>query len=128
MPDPIVHIEIPVNDLSKLRKFYSEVFGWKFKNSKMPGMEYWLIDMGSKQLAGGMYKKTKSDQMPVNYASVKSIDDSIKKLKTAGGKIIMKKMEIPNVGWVAVGFDPSGNPIGLWQDMPPSKKPSKKKK
>ncbi|MBM3897167.1 MAG: hypothetical protein FJ358_01370 [Thaumarchaeota archaeon] len=40
MADPIVHVEIPVNDLPKLRKFYSEVFGWKFRNSKMPGMEY----------------------------------------------------------------------------------------
>jgi len=40
MPDPIVHVEIPVNNLPKLRKFYGEVFGWKFKDSKMPGMEY----------------------------------------------------------------------------------------
>ena len=66
MADPIVHVEIPVSDLSKLRKFYSEVFGWKFKDSKMPGMEYWLIDMGSRQLAGGMCKKTKANQTVVN--------------------------------------------------------------
>jgi len=129
MPDPIVHVEIPVNDLPKLRKFYGEVFGWKFKDSKMPGMEYWLIDMGSKQIAGGMYKKTEATQMVINYTSVKSIDDSIKNFKKAGGKIFMEKMEVPNVGWTATGFDPSGNPIGLWQDMPvPPKKSSKKKK
>ena len=129
MPDPIVHVEIAVDDLPKLRKFYGEVFGWKFKNSKMPEMEYWLIDMGSKQIGGGMYKKTEPNQMVLNYVSVKSIDDSIKKFKETGGKIFMKKMEVPNVGWTAAGFDPSGNPIGFWQDMTaPPKKPSKKKK
>ena len=128
MPDPIVHVEIPVDDLPKLRKFYGEVFGWKFKNSKMQGMEYWLIDMGSKQIGGAMYMKTKPNQTVLNYASVKSIDDSITKFKKAGGKIFIK-MEVPNVGWTAAGFDPSGNPIGFWQDMPaPPKKPSRNKK
>ena len=129
MPDPIVHVEIPVNDLPRLRKFYGEVFGWKFKNSKMPGMEYWLIDMGSKQIGGGMYKKTKPNQVVLNYAHVKSIDDSITRFKKAGGKIFMKNIEVPNVGRTAAGFDPSGNPIGFWQDMPaPPKKPSREKK
>ncbi len=66
--------------------------------------------MGSKQIAGGMYKKTEANQMVINYTSVKSIDDSIKNFKKAGGKIFMEKMEVPNVGWTATGFDPSGNP------------------
>ena len=128
IPDPIVHIEIPVKDLPRL-KFYGEVFGWKFKDSKMTGMEYWLIDVGSKQIAGGMYKETEANKMVINYTSVKSIDDSFKKFTKAGGKIFMEKIEIPNVGWTAAGFDPSRNPIGLWQDMPaPPKKPAKKKK
>lgn len=130
MPDSIVHVEIPVNDLPQLKKFYSEVFGWKFRDSKMPGMEYWLIDMGSKQIGGGMYKKTKASQTPLNYVGVKSIDSTIKKFKNAGGKIIMEKMEVPKAGWLAVGIDPSGNAIGFWQGMqsPPPKKASKKKK
>jgi len=38
----IVHFEIPANDLEKLKKFYSDLFGWKFE--KFPGpAEYWSI-------------------------------------------------------------------------------------
>ena len=43
MPDKIVHFEIPVNDVERARKFYSECFGWKFTKAPMPGLEYWLI-------------------------------------------------------------------------------------
>ncbi|NOS66994.1 MAG: VOC family protein, partial [Candidatus Peribacteraceae bacterium] len=34
--DPIVHFEIPVNDLDKAREFYGSNFGWKLEYWKMP--------------------------------------------------------------------------------------------
>jgi len=118
MPDKISHFELPVSDLAKSRKFYNKVLGWKFTKAPMPGFEYWLIDTGSKEVGGGMYKKTDPKQGPVNYASVKSIDATVKKFKSAGGKVISPKQEIPEVGWVAIGVDHEGNSIGFWQDKP----------
>jgi predicted enzyme related to lactoylglutathione lyase len=42
MDHTVVHFEIPADDVEKLRKFYSELFGWKIE--RMPGpVEYWGI-------------------------------------------------------------------------------------
>jgi len=39
----IIHFEIPAEDVERLRKFYSHLFGWKIE--KMPGpMDYWNIE------------------------------------------------------------------------------------
>ena len=115
MADKIVHFDIPVDDVEKARKFYTQVFGWKFSKADMLGMEYWLINTGSKEVGGGLYKKVKPNQVPANYAGVKSIDASMKKFQKAGGKIILEKMEVPKMGWVGMGLDPAGNAIGFWQ-------------
>ena len=42
MDHPVVHFEIPANDVEKLKRFYEDVFvGRLFKT---PGpMEYWII-------------------------------------------------------------------------------------
>jgi predicted enzyme related to lactoylglutathione lyase len=43
MDHTIVHFEIPADNVEKLRKFYSAVFGWKIE--KMPGpVEYYGIE------------------------------------------------------------------------------------
>src|SRR6266566_4897331 len=40
----IVHFEINTRDPERAKKFYSKAFGWKYKDSAMPGIEYYLID------------------------------------------------------------------------------------
>ena len=128
MPDKISHFELPAKDVNNSKKFYSKVFGWKFTKAPMPGVEYWLIDTGSKEVGGGLYKRESSmpNIGPVNYASVKSLNASVKRFTNAGGKILVPKQEIPNVGWVAIGADPEGNAIGFWQDKP-KRNPRKRK-
>ena len=123
MDHTIVHFEIPAADVGKLKTFYEGVFGWKI--DKYPGpMEYWMIqtvptdDKGMLQrpgVNGGMAKKEKTEQKPVNYISLENIDQSIENVKKLGGKIIMPKQQIPNVGYIAIATDPEGNQIGLLQ-------------
>lgn len=123
MDHTIIHFEIPAADVEKLKRFYAGLFGWKIE--KYPGpMEYWMIqtvpidDKGMllrPGVNGGMVKKESPDQKPVNYISVESIDESIKKVKQLGGKIVTPKQEVPNVGWIATAADPEGNQIALLQ-------------
>jgi predicted enzyme related to lactoylglutathione lyase len=123
MDNTIIHFEIPASDVEKLRRFYTGVFVWKIERHPGP-MEYWMIqtvptdDQGMLQrpgVNGGMVKKERSEQKPVNYISVESIDKSIEKVKKLGGKIISPKQEVPNVGWIATTVDPEGNHIALLQ-------------
>ncbi|UCG45578.1 MAG: VOC family protein [Candidatus Bathyarchaeota archaeon] len=119
----IVHFEIPADDVKKLRKFYSELFGWKIE--KMPGfMEYWNVetvpvdDKGEPVrpgVNGGMMKKQNPEHKPVYYISVESVDDYSKKIEKLGGKVTVPKTEIPGTGWWAFALDPEGNLFGLFE-------------
>ena len=125
MDHTIIHFEIPATDAEKLKQFYAGLFGWKIE--KYPGpMEYWMIQtvpVDEKGMTlrpgvnGGMVKKERSEQKPVNYISVESIDESIEKVKKLGGKIASPKQQVPNVGWIATAMDPEGNDIALLQQQ-----------
>ncbi len=124
----VVHFEIPANNPEKLSEFYKNVFGWKFEKMSMGEMgDYWMIETraGTAQnmeaaqnrpgANGGMMKKMDPNQRPVNYVAVESVDDFTKKIQNLGGKIIIPKTPIPNMGAFAVGLDPEGNPVGLFE-------------
>ena len=133
MDHTIVHFEIPANDSEKLKKFYSGVFGWKIEkgSEEMSGpMEYWLlgtvpVDKRMRPLRsginGGLYRKTKEtrEMKPVMYISVESADEYIEKIKKLGGKVIVPKQEVPQVGWTAIAVDPEGNQFAILQPMNP---------
>ena len=64
----ILHFEIPAKDMNSLRQFYTDVFGWKFKNTATQDMQYWTIDTGTSHkpgVDGGMYKRGSMKEMPV---------------------------------------------------------------
>ncbi len=126
----IVHFEIPANDLGKLSKFYSDVFGWKFKKTQISDMDYWNISTGprGKSVPGGMYKRTGATDVPRNYIGVDDIDKHIVAFKKAGGREIMEKMEIPTIGWSYIGADPEGNLIALFEPTAAPRRTTKRKK
>jgi len=123
----IVHFEIPANDVEKLRKFYSKLFGWKIE--KMPGpMDYWTIEtvpIDKKGMPirpgvnGGMMKKQHPEHKPVDYIAVESVDEYIKKIETLDGKVLCPKMEVPGIGWWALALDPEGNQFAIFESMQP---------
>ncbi len=114
----ISHFEIPAKDPERLRKFYTDVFGWKFKNSAALNMQYWNISTGTKHLPGvngGMYKKGSENQTVLNYISTPDLDKSMAEVERAGGHITVGKKIVPGHGCTAIGTDPEGNPIGLFE-------------
>ncbi len=116
----ISHFEIPARDPDRLRKFYADVFGWKFKNSAAQNMQYWNISTGTKHIPGvngGLYKKGSENETPVNYISTPDIYQTIREIKKAGGKITVDVRKTLKHGYTTVGTDPEGNPIGLFESM-----------
>jgi predicted enzyme related to lactoylglutathione lyase len=121
----IVHFEIPADDVEKLRKFYSQLFGWKIE--KMPGpVEYWgiqTVPVDEKGMPiqsgvnGGMMKRQNPEHKPVNYILVESVDEYVKKIESLDGKIVVPKMEVPGIGWWALALDPEGNQFAILQSM-----------
>jgi predicted enzyme related to lactoylglutathione lyase len=122
----IVHFEIQASNVGKLKTFYEGLFGWKIFKAPMGGMEYWLIhtvptDEKGMPLKpgvnGGLFQKAPEQEgmKAVNYITIESIDESLKKVEKLGGKILVPKQQVPTVGWIAVALDPEGNQFGLLQ-------------
>ena len=121
----IVHFDIPAEDVEKLKKFYSELFGWKIYRAPGP-VEYWMIETVPVDekgnpvrpgVNGGMYKKDQPELKPVNYILVEDIDESIQKIKNLGGTITQPKQQVPGIAWIAQAIDPEGNPLAILQSM-----------
>jgi len=116
----IVHFEIPAENVEKMRKFYSRLFGWKIERVAGP-IEYYLIETApeGKGVGGGMTKKEDLSQQPMNYYLVESVDEYSRKVEELGGEIIMPKQTVPGMGHFAVAIDPERNIFGLWEAISP---------
>lgn len=120
----VVHFEIPVDDMEAAKEFYS-IFGWDLID--MPAMGYVgvrttpvdenHIPKEPGAINGGMMKRTDEVKAPVIAVQVDSVDVYIEKVTSKGGKLIMPKVEIPNMGYYAYIADPQGNVLGLWEPM-----------
>ena len=122
MSNRIVHFEIPSDNPEKAIKFFSEVFGWKFE--QFGNIPYWSVITGDDKtpgINGGLMQKKDKGQPIANSIEVPNIDEHIIKVEKAGGKIVVPKMAIPTVGWLAYFKDLDDNIHGLYQTDPSAK-------
>ena len=123
--DKVVHFEIPAEDVKRAKKFYESVFGWQ--TNDIPEMDYTMLitsptderNMPKEKGAinGGMMKRSDKVKSPVVTISVSDIDDTVKKLEKAGGKLVLPKVKVEKMGFSAYFKDTEGNVVGLWQNL-----------
>ena len=126
----IVHFEIHAEDPDRAIRFYSSLFGWEFKKWEGP-MPYWLITTGPDAepgINGGLMRRMGGgplDGAAVNAyvctAAVTDLDASLKRVAELGGPVVVPKMPIPGVGWLAYAKDTEGNIFGVMQSDPAAK-------
>ena len=131
----IVHFEIPVDDVERAKKFYSDLFGWKIE--KLPvadnddgeltsaatgqPIEYWRIttttteDKGNKALGGGLMKRQMPEHHITNYIGVTSVDEYSSKVENLGGKVVAPKHAVPRMGYFALCLDTENNAFAIWE-------------
>jgi predicted enzyme related to lactoylglutathione lyase len=119
--NPVVHFELPIFNPRRAKAFYEKAFGWGIKEWEGG---YWMAQttksdkMGRSTkpgtMNGGLMKGKKGD-MPVIVVGVKSIVSDLKKVVKAGGKVVMDKMSMGDMGYYARVKDSEGNVIGMWQ-------------
>ena len=62
-------------------------------------------------------RDAKSAKSPVIVMDVKSIEESVKKIMSNGGKITREKTAVGDMGWYAQVQDTEGNVIGIWETI-----------
>ena len=122
MPRPI-HFEIQAENAERAMKFYRDLFGWEF--NQWAGQPYWLVktgDKGTPGIDGGLMPRRgpgPADMQPVNAfvctVDVADCDSTAKRIAEAGGSVVVPKMPIPTVGWLAYAKDTEGNLFGMMQ-------------
>jgi uncharacterized protein len=120
MPRPI-HFEIPADDPARAIKFYETVFGWTFSKWGEGPMPYWLITTGPEGepgINGGLMPRQNPGQPCVNTIGVAGLDASAALIERSGGQVVVPKMPIPGIGWLAYCKDTEGHIFGIMQPDP----------
>ena len=117
----VVGFEIPAADFKKAEAFYGKVFDWKL-NSMDGGIMAETVesdkDMNPTEpggINGGFYKRESDRQQPSFMVETESIDDTLKHVEEAGGKILTPKHSADGMGFMADIADPEGNEMSLWE-------------
>src|SRR5207244_3947573 len=121
--DKVVHFEIPFDDKVRAMKFYADTFGWQLM--EMPQMSYVMartVDVDKKQMPkepgainGGMFQRAQEAPYPTIYLNVNSINETLKRVGAAGGRVVTPHTPIPGMGSYARVTDTEGNIIGVFQ-------------
>lgn len=118
----LVHFEIPADDVTRATNFYKELFGWQIRQAQGPTgpMDYWLIspDGAEENIQGGIMKRQMPNQGIINYTDVSSIEETIKKIESLKGKMVLGKTPVPGTGYFAVCMDTEKNVFGIWKADP----------
>ncbi len=117
----LAHFSINADNIDRARKFYGNVFGWKFEAWGPPG--FFMINMGDAPtgpMLGSLQGRREliPGQRLNGYEctiSVPSINETIRAIEQNGGKLVMQKATITGVGTLVFFEDPEGNVAGAMQ-------------
>ncbi len=108
------HIEIPTTSIRKAKKFYGDVFGWKFTD--YPEIRYTLFRTGSRPNGGFDLVRRMPGKGQVNvYIEVGKIKTKLAQIRKAGGTVVKRRTRVPGMGWFAVFKSPDGCALSLWE-------------
>jgi predicted enzyme related to lactoylglutathione lyase len=114
MKNPVVWFEVVGKDGGKLRRFYSDLFGWKI-DAAAGDMDYGLVGAENKGIGGGVGQSQDGGDGHVTFFV--EVDDPaayLKKVEKLGGKTVVPPMEIPSYNLTFAYFtDPQGHLVGL---------------
>jgi predicted enzyme related to lactoylglutathione lyase len=124
MSGKVMHFELPVDDVDRAGRFYSEVFGWAI--NKVPEMGSTMVgttpsnEYGQPIEPGGInggfsVRGNGPITHPVVTVHVDDIDETLKRVEKLGGKRVQDKTPVGNIGFVSYFTDTEGSLVGLWQ-------------
>ncbi|KAI9819669.1 MAG: hypothetical protein M1832_003903 [Thelocarpon impressellum] len=120
-----VWLEVPAVDVQRAKTFFTAALDWEFKaaGEGYPEDQITMItftDPAYPTLSGGIVKVDAAGfapgkhVAPVFYLFVPSIDDSLERIKKAGGKVVEEKKPEGKTGLTAKFSDTEGNVHGLY--------------
>jgi len=112
--------QIGTTDPDAAKKFYAPLFGWNYEDAPVAGQPFSLIKKSGKTV-GGLYALIKEQRdrgigpMWEPYIAVDDVDQTVKRVKGARGKVLMDATDIADHGRMAMFEDPTTAVVSVWQ-------------
>ena len=125
MSGRVVHFELPFDDGERASEFYQNTFGWQIQ--ALPEMEYRLVMSGptgelgpteAGYINGGMTQRQGPNMVPSVVVDVANIEDALASVAANGGRTVVERSPVGDMGFSANFEDTEGNLIGLWESAP----------
>ena len=115
--DKPVWLDLSSSDVAASGKFYGALFGWQVEVNPDPQYGgYALAKLAGKDVAGIGPKMMAEAPTAWNiYLGTRDADALARKVKAAGGTVIVEPMQVAEQGKMVVFQDPSGAFISAWQ-------------
>lgn len=121
MKNKMTHFAVHIDDMDRAKNFYEEVFEWGFASyGPSDFLQIKADKTENSELIGALQSRKYSvvTEKIIGLectVSVENIDEIIQRVESNGGRILMPKMAIPHVGWIAKFLDTEGNLICAMQ-------------
>src|SRR4030065_1234535 len=104
-PGKFVWRDLMTDDISAVKKFYSELFGWTYLDIGESDNDYTVVLHDGKPIAGIFkLRDVNSDQRYsqwISYLSVADMNQAINYVKASVGSVYREPFELPNRGSVS---------------------------
>lgn len=110
-------VDLGVPDVGKAGDFYSGLFGWDVQPGPPEAGGYAICVKGGRAVAG-LGPKQSPDRVPpawTTYLATSDADETVAKIRGAGGEVLTEPMDVLDAGRLAVAADPAGAVFGVWQ-------------
>ncbi len=127
--NPVVHFEMPYEDAARVSAFYEKAFGWEMTQFGEEMGNYITAHTAETDenrmvktagtINGGLFPKKSDwpDQVPSVVINVEDIQEAMRNVTEAGGKVLGEPIEIPGIGLYVSFHDTEGNRTSLLQGI-----------
>jgi hypothetical protein len=116
MKHPVVWFEVMGENGEGLRSFYGRLFDWKIDASNP--MKYGMVEAANgRGIPGGVGQLEGKPHPKVTfYVATDSVEKSLARAMELGGRVLMRRTELPGGPVLGMLADPEGNAIGLVEE------------
>lgn len=114
-------VDIKTSDMQTTKDFYSELFGWDFKDETFAGRVYTKIYLGKEELGGltdlksSIFPKETPSHVSI-YVAVQNVDKTASQVIELGGEVLLEPSDVMQEGRMATIKDPTGGAVfSLWE-------------
>src|SRR5579884_439003 len=110
-------VELASPDVDASAAFYRDVLGWSATEPGPPESGGYRMFQHDGRTVAGLMGHMQEGQPTAwsTYVSVADAEETARKVKDAGGGVIVAPMDVMDIGRMAVFADPTGAVFGVWQ-------------